>query len=78
MTLSPFRRRHVLLVEDDGMVRETIPLMLEDEYEIHSAVSIRTALIHLRAPDAAPLDVMLLDCLLPGTVVWPMCWPRRI
>jgi DNA-binding NtrC family response regulator len=66
MTLSPLSRRlHILLVEDDGMVRETVALMLEDEYEIHTAVSIRTALIHLRAADAGPLHAMLLDCLLP-------------
>lgn len=59
------RRRRILLVEDDGMVRETIMLMLEDEYEIHAAVSVSTALTYLRAPGSAPIDVMLLDCLLP-------------
>jgi DNA-binding response OmpR family regulator len=59
------RRRRILLVEDDGMVRETITLMLEDDYEIHHAVSVSTALTHLRTPVSVPIDVMLLDCLLP-------------
>ena len=61
---SPSRRR-LLLVEDDRMVRETIILMLEDDYEIHPAVSAGAALAQLRAPDQPAIDVMLLDCLLP-------------
>jgi DNA-binding response OmpR family regulator len=61
----PLSRRRILLVEDDGMVRETIMLMLEDDYEIHPAVSVGTALAYLRSPDSVPVDVMLLDCLLP-------------
>ena len=47
------------------MVRETITVMLEDDYEIHVAVSVMTALTQLGAPDLPPIDVMLLDCLLP-------------
>jgi len=47
------------------MVRETITLMLEDDYEIHLADSVTTALIRMRAPDLGQIDVMLLDCLLP-------------
>ncbi|WP_158933054.1 response regulator [Acidisphaera sp. S103] len=66
MGLSLPLRRHILLVEDDGMVRETITLMLEDDYEIHPAVSVSTALAHLRDPNPVPIDVVLLDCLLPG------------
>ncbi len=47
------------------MVRETILLMLEDDYEIHLAVSGGTAVAHLRAPEGPAPDVILLDCLLP-------------
>ena len=59
------RRCRIFVVEDDRMVRETITLMLEDDYDIDVAVSVRTALVHLRAQDLSPPDVMLLDCLLP-------------
>jgi DNA-binding response OmpR family regulator len=65
MLLPPLRRRHLLLVEDDRMVRETVVLMLEDDYEIHLAVSAGGALARLLAPDQPAIDVMLLDCLLP-------------
>jgi DNA-binding response OmpR family regulator len=59
------RRSRIFLVEDDRMVRETITMMLEDDYDIDVAVSVRSALVHLRAPDLPPTDVILLDCLLP-------------
>jgi DNA-binding NtrC family response regulator len=66
MVVSTLSRRRLLLVEDDQMVRDTMTLMLEDDYEIHQAVSVGTALAWLRAPDSPAIDVMLLDCLLPG------------
>jgi DNA-binding NtrC family response regulator len=47
------------------MVRETIALMLEDDYDIHVAVSAGSALIRLRAKDGPPINIMVLDCLLP-------------
>ena len=59
------RHRRLLLVEDDPVVRETIRLMLEDDYEIDLAGSAGTALLRLRAPEPPPIDVLLLDCLLP-------------
>jgi DNA-binding NtrC family response regulator len=65
MSLPPLSRRRLLLVEDDQMVRDTIVLMLEDDYDIDVAVSVRTALDYLRAPESPPIEVILLDCLLP-------------
>ncbi len=65
MLSSPLARRRILLVEDDQMVRETVELMLEEDYEVDCAVSIRTALEHLRAPEPRRMQVVLLDCLLP-------------
>jgi hypothetical protein len=65
MLVPSLSRRRLLLVEDDQMVRETILLMLEDDYEIHCAVSASAALTHLRATNGLLIDVMLLDCLLP-------------
>ena len=59
---SPFNRR-LLLVEDDRMVRETMILMLEDEYDVRDAASVSTALAHL---DGLAIDVMVVDCLLPS------------
>ncbi len=60
---SPLKRR-LLLVEDDQMVRETMILMLEDDYEVLHAASVSTALAQLE--DAPVIDVMVLDCLLPS------------
>ncbi len=57
--------RRLLLVEDDQMVRETIILMLEDDYDVRHAASVATALAQMQAADGCPIDVMLLDCLLP-------------
>jgi CheY-like chemotaxis protein len=61
--------RRLLLVEDNRMVLETIILMLEDDYEIDTAVSVRTALDRLQAPASATIDVILLDCLLPDGAI---------
>lgn len=47
------------------MVRETIVLMLEDNYEIHSAGSVRAAIAQLRTTQPSGIDLILLDCLLP-------------
>jgi CheY-like chemotaxis protein len=47
------------------MVRETITLLLEDDYQVGAAVSVRSALALLLAQDAPPFDLILLDCLLP-------------
>jgi DNA-binding NtrC family response regulator len=65
MPLPSLSRCRLLLVEDDTMVRDTIMLMLEDDYEILLAVSVRTAMARLRAPEAGRIDLVLLDCLLP-------------
>lgn len=58
-------RRHLLLVEDNQMVRETIMLMLEEDYEIFPVVSAADALMFLRFESASHIDIILLDCLLP-------------
>ncbi len=47
------------------MVRDTIGLMLEDDYDVLLADSVSAALRRLRAPNEPPIDVILLDCLLP-------------
>jgi DNA-binding NtrC family response regulator len=65
MPLSSLSRSRLLLVEDDRMVRETIVLMLEDDYEVLLSDSIKAALAYLRTPEPAPIEVILLDCLLP-------------
>jgi DNA-binding NtrC family response regulator len=65
MPVPQIPARRLLLVEDDQMVRETITLMLEDEYEIIHAVSAATALTELGSLGAPSVNVVLLDCLLP-------------
>ena len=59
-------RSCLLVVEDDLMVRDTLELMLEDYFEIRTAESIDAALSHLAATDVPPIELMLLDCLLPN------------
>jgi CheY-like chemotaxis protein len=66
MAVSQLSRRHLLIVEDDELVLDTIVLMLEDDYEILVAGSVGTALSILQAPQTYPIDIVLLDCLLPG------------
>jgi DNA-binding NtrC family response regulator len=58
-------RRRLLLIEDDRMVRETLVSMLEEHYDVLQAVSVRSALIQLSGQDAALIELILLDCLLP-------------
>jgi DNA-binding response OmpR family regulator len=55
---------HVLVVEDDPLVGETIMAMLEDDFRATLVGDAATALTALTAPP--PVQVMLLDCLLPG------------
>jgi DNA-binding response OmpR family regulator len=47
------------------MVRDTIAMMLEEDYDIRSAASVSAALAFLLASDPIAIDVMLVDCLLP-------------
>lgn len=58
-------RPHILIVEDDKMVLETIVLMLEDHYDIVQAGSVMSGLAVLSAPETPSIDVTLIDCLLP-------------
>jgi CheY-like chemotaxis protein len=46
-------------------VRETLVSMLEEHYDVLQAVSVRSALIQLSGQDAALIELILLDCLLP-------------
>jgi DNA-binding NtrC family response regulator len=69
MYVPPGFHRRLLLVEDDRMVRETIILMLEDDYEVLHAVSVSTALALLEAAESPRVELMVLDCLLPGGAV---------
>jgi CheY-like chemotaxis protein len=58
---------HVLLVEDDPPLREVVSLILTEEgYAAHSAPDGAAALALLAAPDAPPVDAVLLDLQLPG------------
>jgi two-component system alkaline phosphatase synthesis response regulator PhoP len=52
------------VVDDDEGVHEALGLVLEDDYEVVSAVSCSGA---LRQLEERRIDVVLLDLLLPGT-----------
>jgi DNA-binding response OmpR family regulator len=51
----------VLVVEDDGELRETYELWLDGEYEVSSASDVERAL----EPADSDVDVVLLDHLMP-------------
>ena len=64
-------KRHVLLVEDDPRVRRVLRLALEDEgYQVAEAA---TGGDGLRALQADPPDVVLLDLMLPDTDGFTVC-----
>lgn len=47
------------------MVRDTIILLLEDDYTVLVAASVGPALGHLRQANTRQIDIVLSDCLLP-------------
>jgi DNA-binding NtrC family response regulator len=66
MPVEPVARWLLLLVEDDPMVRDTVMMLLEDDYEVLDATSAGAALDQLRAVRPRPIRMVLLDCLLPA------------
>jgi DNA-binding NtrC family response regulator len=66
MSILPPSGRRLLLIEDDQMVRETMILMLEDDYDVLHAASVSSALDLLEGRLAVGIEVMILDCLLPS------------
>jgi CheY-like chemotaxis protein len=60
----------VLVVEDDVDIRETVAeLLIEEGYQVHTAISGRDALEHLVAASTLP-DVVLLDLMMPIMDGW--------
>lgn len=55
--------RHVLVVEDDTLVAEIVEAALSDHYAISAVETSAAALDRLHLGD---IDLMLLDCTLPG------------
>jgi DNA-binding NtrC family response regulator len=53
----------VLVVDDERGVQESLRLLLKDEHDVATASSVDEA---LRALDAGPADVILLDLVMPG------------
>jgi two-component system response regulator AtoC len=61
---TPTPRRRVLIVDDEPGVRESLRMVLKDDYEPATAESGPEALEMLAK---APADVVLLDIIMPGT-----------
>ncbi|MBW0101772.1 response regulator transcription factor [Pseudonocardia sp. KRD291] len=68
-------RIRVLLVEDDPRIRQALALALDDEgFAVRTAVSGEEALAGL---DGAPVDLVLLDLMLPGIDGLSVCRTLR-
>jgi two-component system OmpR family response regulator len=57
---------HVLVVDDDGDVRDVILGMLQDSGFVATAATGGAAMRDILAADAIPIDALVLDYLLPG------------
>lgn len=58
--------RHVLVVDDDGDVRDVVISILLDNGFLATAATGGVAMRDILAADAAPIDAIVLDCLMPG------------
>jgi DNA-binding response OmpR family regulator len=58
-------RPHILVVEDDPLVSEVVAAALDDAYETSL---VETSMAALEKVESVPIDLMLLDCTLPGGV----------
>jgi DNA-binding response OmpR family regulator len=68
---------HILLIEDDELIRTSMRLALEDEgYEITEAASGEQAL-DLCPPTQVPFDLLIVDVMLPGMDGFACCRELR-
>lgn len=58
--------QHVLVVDDDGDVRDVVISMLEDNGFVATAATGGVAMRDIIAADAVPIDAIVLDALMPG------------
>lgn len=58
--------RHVLVVDDDGDVRDVIINMLVDQGFVATAATGGVAMRDILAADTVPIDAIVLDALMPG------------
>ena len=61
------RTRRILIVEDQALVAGIISDALSDTYEVVCAQTVPDAVEHLLGSD---IDLVLLDCVLPGGTMW--------
>lgn len=57
---------HILVVDDDGDVRDVIISMLLDNGFVATAATGGVAMRDILAADAVPIDAIVLDSLMPG------------
>jgi putative two-component system response regulator len=67
--MAPESKKNILLVDDDEMHLSTAEMFLEDEYEIHKAMSGEEALKYLYNNEFTP-DMIMLDIIMPGMDGW--------
>jgi CheY-like chemotaxis protein len=68
-------RAHIVVIDDDHDLRQTLVEALELEgYELHATGDAATGLVYLAG--GAPADVILLDLMMPGMNGWEFCARR--
>lgn len=58
--------RHVLVVDDDGDVRDVMMSILQDNGFVATAATGGVAMRDILTADAVPVDAIVLDALMPG------------
>jgi two-component system OmpR family response regulator len=58
--------RHVLVVDDNGDVRDVMMGMLQESGFVATAATGGVAMRDILTADASPIDVIVLDALMPG------------
>jgi DNA-binding response OmpR family regulator len=70
--------RHILVVDDDGDVRDVIVMILVEAGFAATAANGGVVMRDILAADAIPIDAIVLDLLMPGEPARPWLFtPRR-
>jgi DNA-binding response OmpR family regulator len=63
-------RPHILVIDDDNDIRELLVVMLEGQYHVSAASNGAEG---LRLLETTPINLVLLDIMMPGMNGWDVC-----